>query len=116
MRRVNQKHELSVVIWIYFNIIDLFDATEVKIIADFLDTMTRMSLHPTITKPSRIRSRSATIVEKPNTNITGDVTTWGLFIRVAFNNSVMLQDWPKVYRQSGVVSAYGHFLDIHSSG
>ena len=45
-----------------FNI-DLLNPTKLKIIDDFLDTMYSMSLYPTITKPSRITSHSATIID-----------------------------------------------------
>ena len=30
----------------------------------------------------------------------------------ALNNSLLLQDWSTVYRESDVDSGYGHFLDI----
>lgn len=62
-----------------FNI-DLLNPTKEKNIEDFTDTMYSLSLNPTITKPSRITSQSATIIDNIFTNILPNQTTSGLFI------------------------------------
>lgn len=62
-----------------FNI-DLLNPTKQNNIDDFIDTIYSLSLYPTITKPSRITTHSATIIDNIFTNIMPDQTTSGLFI------------------------------------
>uniref|UniRef100_A0A672FVC1 Reverse transcriptase domain-containing protein n=1 Tax=Salarias fasciatus TaxID=181472 RepID=A0A672FVC1_SALFA len=62
-----------------FNI-DLLNPTKQNNIEDFIDTMYSLSLYPSITKPSRITSHSATIIDNIFTNIMLNQTTSGLFI------------------------------------
>jgi len=105
----------------------------------------------TITKPSRITSHSATIIDNIFTNMMGNQIISGLLICevtdhlpvftlydcnlkktkdtmakistrkitedmiCALNNSLALQDWTSVYRESNVDSAYCNFLDIFTS-
>ena len=73
---VNQK---NIFICGDFNI-DLLNPTKLKNVDDFTDTMYSLSLYPTITKPSRIMSHSATIIDKIFTNIMGNQIISGLFI------------------------------------
>lgn len=49
--------------------IDLLNATRLKANDDFSDTMYSMSLYQTITKPSRITSHSATLIDNVFTNV-----------------------------------------------
>lgn len=62
-----------------FNI-DLLNPTKLKAIDDFTDTMYSLSLYPTITKPSRITSYSATIIDNIFTNVMDGQVMSGLFI------------------------------------
>lgn len=62
-----------------FNI-DLLNPDKLKSSYDFVDKMYSLSLYPIITKPSRITSHSATIIDNIFTNVVGNLTTSGLFI------------------------------------
>ena len=59
---------------------DLLNPAKLKSIDDFTNTMYSLSLYPLITKPSRITSSSATIIDNIFTNVMDNVTTNGLFI------------------------------------
>ncbi|XP_042079132.1 uncharacterized protein LOC121814946 [Haplochromis burtoni] len=62
-----------------FNI-DLLNPTRLKAIDDFTDTMYSLSLYPTITKPSRITSHSATIIDNIFTNVMDFQINSGLLV------------------------------------
>lgn len=62
-----------------FNI-DLLNPGKLKSFYDFADTMYSLSLYPMITRPSRITSHSATIIDNIFTNVLGNLTTSGLLI------------------------------------
>lgn len=63
-----------------FNI-DLLNPNKVKTIDDFIDTMYSMSLYPKITRPSRITSHSATLIDNIFTNDIENKTMSGLLIK-----------------------------------
>ena len=60
--------------------IDILNPNNQKSIEDFLNSMHSLSLFPTITRPSRITSHSATLIDNIFTNVIENKTISGLLI------------------------------------
>lgn len=108
-----------------FNI-DLLNPTKLNSINDFLDTMYSLSLYPTITKPSRITSHSATIIDNIFTNNMENLVTSGLLIcdlsdhlpvfslyDYSFNNKISVKSVYKRIRTEETISDLNHSLSNH---